>query len=250
MIDLHSHILPGLDDGARSLEEAVGLARQSSAGGVTVVAATPHVRYDWPTTPEQMERGVAELRAELARVDVVLEIVPGGELALEHLGALSAEDLRRFSLGQAGKYVLVECPYFGSPLELVPAIRALREAGLTAIVAHPERNPDVAERPTRAGALVELGALMQLTAASVEGALGRGPRETAFKLLELGLAHLLASDAHGPHIRESGLASAASALDDDGLARYLTEDAPAAVLAGDRVAAPPRRRRRRRFRVF
>lgn len=246
MIDLHSHVLPGLDDGARSLDEAVELARQASLGGVTALAATPHVRDDWPTTPEQMERGVAELRDELARSDVALEIVPGGELALGRLGTLTTDELRRFTYGQAGKYALVECPYFGSPLELIPAIRALREDGLTSIVAHPERNPDVAQRPSRVASLIEVGALMQLTAASVDGALGRAPRETAFSLLELGLAHMIASDAHGPHIREAGLASAAEALGDDWLALFLTEDAPAAVLAGERVGAPPRRRRRRR----
>jgi protein-tyrosine phosphatase len=158
--------------------------------------------------------------------------------------------VRRFTLGQAGKYALVECPYFGSPLELIPAVRALREAGITSIVAHPERNPDVAERPGRVSSLVELGALVQLTAASVEGTLGRSPRETAFKLLDLHLAHLIASDAHGPHIRESGLAAAADAVGEEELAQYLTEAAPAAILAGESVSAPPRRRQRRRFLRF
>lgn len=250
MIDLHSHVLPGLDDGARSLDEAVELARQAAAGGVTILAATPHVRDDYPTTPEQMEHGVGELRDELARVDVDIEIVPGGELALARLGTLTPDEVRRFTLGQAGKYALLECPYFGSPLELIPAIRALREGGMTSIIAHPERNPDVAQRPGRLTSLVELGALVQVTASSVEGTLGRSPRETSLKLFDLQLAHLIASDAHGPHIRESGLAGAAEAVGEGGLAQYLTEIAPAAILAGESVSAPPRRRQRRRFLLF
>jgi protein-tyrosine phosphatase len=249
VIDIHSHILPAVDDGVRSLDEAAGLARSSVAEGVTSIAATPHVRTDWPTTPERMERGVAELAEHLARAGIPLDIVHGGEIALERLADLSADDLRRFSLGQNGKYLLVECPYFTSPLELVPAIRALKDAGLTAIVAHPERNPDIEERPSRLAALVELGSLAQVTAASVEGNFGRRTKTTALRLLELGLVHVLATDAHGPHIREGGLGPAAEGLGDPALARYLTVEAPGAILSGERVPPPPRRRRRR-FRVF
>jgi protein-tyrosine phosphatase len=249
VIDIHSHILPAVDDGVRSLDEAADLARSSVADGVTTIAATPHVRSDWPTTPDRMERGVAEVAEHFARADIALEVVHGGEIALERLAELSADDLRRFSLARSGKYLLIECPYFTSPLELVPAIKALRDAGLTAVVAHPERNPDIEERPSRLASLVELGSLAQVTAASVDGRLGRRAKTTASRLLALGLVHVLASDAHGPHIREGGLGPAAEGLGDSALARYLTVDAPGAILAGELVPPPPRRRRRR-FRVF
>ena len=179
MIDLHSHILPGIDDGARSLDEALELARQAAADGVTTIAATPHVRSDYPTTAEQMESGVVALRGELARAGIPVDVVHGGELALERLGELTDDDVRRFSFGQSGRYVLLECPYFGSPLELVPAIKALLAGGLTPLLAHPERNPDVIERPERVAALVELGVLVQITAGSVVGDFGRPPRIAA-----------------------------------------------------------------------
>jgi protein-tyrosine phosphatase len=247
VIDLHAHVLPGLDDGVRSLEEARELIRQGHADGVDVVAATPHVRDDYPTTPDEMERGVVALRAELASQDIPVEIVEGGELALDRLALLSEDDVRRFSFGQNGRCILLECPYFGSPLELLPAIRAVRDRGLVPLVAHPERNPEVAERPERARALVEAGALVQVTALSVSGGLGARPRAAAEKLLDLGLVHVVASDAHGPHIREGGLAVAAEAIRDAALAAYLTEEAPAAILAGEHVKPPPRRRRRRRL---
>jgi protein-tyrosine phosphatase len=249
VIDIHSHILPGVDDGVRSLEEAGALARASAADGVTVIAATPHVRTDFPTTPDRMERGVAELRDHLARAGIAVEVVHGGEVALERFAELSSDDLSRFTLAQNGKYLLLECPYTTSPLELVPAIKALREAGLTPIVGHPERNPDIQERPGRLASLVELGSLVQLTAASVDGRLGRRTKATASRLLEEGLVHVIASDAHGPHIREGGLAEAADAIGDPGVARFLTLEAPAQILAGEPVPAPPHTRRRR-FRVF
>jgi protein-tyrosine phosphatase len=246
VIDLHAHVLPGLDDGVRSLEEACDLVRRSHAGGVGVIAATPHVRDDYPTTPEQMEDGVATLRAELASEGIPVEVVEGGELALDRLGLLSEDDVRRFSFGQRGHCVLLECPYFGTPLELMPAIHAVRDWSLVPLVAHPERNPDLMERPERGRALVEAGALLQVTALSVSGGLGPRPRAAAEKLLELGLVHVLASDAHGPHIREGGLAEAAEAIRDAALAAYLTEEAPAAILAGEHIKPPPPRRRRRR----
>lgn len=249
MKDLHSHILPGLDDGARSLEEARELARRCVAEGVTAIAATPHVRSDYPTTPEQMERGVAELRADLAEAGIALEVVHGGELGLDRLGDLTEDDLRRFSFAQGGAYVLLECPYSGSPLELVPAIKKLRASGLTPLLAHPERNPDVIERPSRLGSLVELGVLVQVTAASINGQFGKPAKKTAAKLVELGLVHVIASDSHGPHIREGGLAAAAESLGDPGLARHLTDEVPGAILAGESVAVPPIRPTRR-FRVF
>lgn len=249
MIDLHSHILPGIDDGARSLDEALALARQAAADGVTTIAATPHVRSDYPTTAEQMESGVVALRVELTRAGIPVDVVHGGELALERLGELTEDDLLRFSFGQSGRYVLLECPYFGSPLELVPAIRTLLGGGLVPLLAHPERNPDVIERPERLVTLVELGILVQITAGSVVGHLGRMPRKTAASLLDLALVHVLASDAHGPHIREGSLAAAAAAIGDAGLARYLTEDVPAAILGGESVVMPVRRRKKR-FGVF
>ena len=107
------------------------------------------------------------------------------------------------------------------------------------MLAHPERNPEVQDRPARVEALVEAGALVQVTGASLDGRLGRASKLTAKRLLELGLVHVLASDAHGPHIREGGLAAAAEAVGDDGLARYLTREAPAAIVAGEPVPPAP-----------
>ncbi|MGH3032014.1 MAG: tyrosine-protein phosphatase [Gaiellaceae bacterium] len=250
MIDLHSHILPGLDDGARTIEEARALARLAASEGVTAIAATPHVRTDYPTRPEQMEEGVEELRRDFDEQAIPVEVLHGGEIAVDALPDLDRDELRRFTLAQNGSYLLLEFPYRGWPLELEERVFELRAAGLTPILAHPERNAHVQERPESLAEAVRNGALVQVTAASLDGRLGRSSREAALHLLELRLAHVLASDAHTPAIREAGLAAAVDAIRDWPLGRYLTEVAPAAIVAGETVPDPPRKAHRRRFLLF
>jgi hypothetical protein len=93
LIDLHAHLLPGFDDGVRSLEEARALARAASVDGVTTSAATPHVRDDYPTSAVRMERGVAALRADFAEAGIGIEVVTGGEVAFERLWELGDDDV-------------------------------------------------------------------------------------------------------------------------------------------------------------
>jgi protein-tyrosine phosphatase len=244
VIDLHSHILPGLDDGARTIEDSRELAERALADGITAIAATPHVRADYPTTPDQMEAGVAALRADFAAHGIGVDVVHGGEIDLEALETLGEDELRRFSLGQSGRYVLIETPYRGWPLDMEQRLFGLSVLGLVPVLAHPERNAEVQEQLALLGPLVEQGALVQITAASLDGRIGKRSKETAKKLIRDGLAHLVASDAHTPEIREVGLTSAVASLGDAELAAYLTEKVPAAVLAGEAVPDRPRRRRR------
>src|SRR5919106_611325 len=243
VIDLHSHILPGIDDGARSLEEARELARLAVREGVTAIAATPHVRADYPTTPERMERGVSELQRDFGRQGIRLEVVRGGEIDIQRLSVLSEADLERFTLAGGGRYLLLEFPYFGWPLALDAAVTTLVGLGLTPVLAHPERSATVQERPSRLGGLVAAGALVQVTAGSLAGAFGRSSRNAARALVASGLVHVLASDAHSPDARDAGLAAGVEALDDAGLAAYLTEETPAAIVAGGEVGRTPPRRR-------
>jgi protein-tyrosine phosphatase len=247
VIDLHAHILPGFDDGVRSLEEARELARAAVREGVTAIAATPHVRSDYPTTADEMERGVAELRRAVADAAIPLELRTGGELALERLGSLLPDELRRFALGEGRRYLLVETPYYGWPIGIPDLFFRLRAAGVTPILAHPERNGEVQASPERLGDAVELGALVQVTAALVTGQLGRRARARAVRLIGLGLAHLLASDAHGPSTRAVGMSAAARALGDDTLAEWLTRAVPAAIVGNWPIPDRPGRVRRRRW---
>lgn len=95
MIDLHSHILPGLDDGARNLDDSLEIARGAVADGITAIAATPHVREDYPTTSDAMEGGVRQLSVALERAGIDLQLLPGGEISIEQLERLSIDELRR-----------------------------------------------------------------------------------------------------------------------------------------------------------
>jgi protein-tyrosine phosphatase len=235
LIDLHSHILPGIDDGARTVEDSREMARVSAREGVTVIAATPHVRHDYPTTPDQVELAVASLNRDFADERIDVSVVHGAEIDLEWLGVLTDSELHRLSLAQTGRYVLVEIPLAGWPLYLERRIYELRSAEVTPLLAHPERNRDVQRNTALVAAAAQVGALIQVTAASLAGRLGREVRRTCERLLELNLVHVLASDAHAPTTTAAGLSAATASLHDDGLARFLTQEVPAAIVAGEDV---------------
>jgi protein-tyrosine phosphatase len=247
VIDLHSHILPGVDDGAATFEESIAIAAAAVSDGIEVLAATPHVRSDFPTAAGTMERLVAELQEELAARAVPLRLQPGGEIALDWIDELGLAELRRFGLGGNPDCVLLEFPYAGWPLGLADRVFSLAAAGLTPVIAHPERSSDVQQAPERLEPLVRSGALVQVTAASLDGRLGRRTQRAALDLVRGGLAHLIASDAHSPAVRGIGMSAAAEAVGDPRLAAWLTREVPAAIVAGEplpaRPATPPRRRR-------
>ena len=244
------HILPGLDDGARTLEESVAMARSAAADGIRVVAATPHVREDYPTRATDMEQGLAAVREALAVEGIALDVLAGGEIALDRLTDLEADELARFGLAGNAQYLLLEFPYAGWPLDLETRVLELGQNGFTVVLAHPERNAEVQAAPERLRRIADQGAMIQLTSASVEGRFGLAPKQSAFRLLELGIAHLIASDAHSPGLRAVGMSGAASAVGDVGLARWLTEDMPAAIVAGEAAPARPPTRGRRLRRPF
>ena len=233
MVDLHSHILPGLDDGAADLDESLEIARAAVADGIRLIAATPHVRDDYPTTPDAMEEGVAQLTAALKQNGIALELVPGGEIDLDRLRELTRGDLKRFTLGATGRYLLLETPYTGWPLSFPDIVFRATTAGFTPVIGHPERNAAVQQGSARLAELVQAGALVQITAASLDGRLGTRTRSCARRLLDAELVHLVGSDAHSAAVREVGLSRAVAEIGDEGLARWLTEDVPAAIVAGE-----------------
>ena len=245
MIDLHSHVLPGLDDGADDVAQAVAMCEAAAADGIEVLAATPHVRHDYPTSVDQMEQALVELSRVAGGL---VRLLPGGELALEELGR-PVEELRRFGLGGNPGYLLVETPYIGWPLAIGQQLVELHAAGIVPVLAHPERNPEVQLRPALLEPLVAMGTLVQLTAAAVDGRLGRRTRDCALHLLDRRLAHLIASDAHAPSVRAIGMGAAADALGDESLARWLTVDVPGSIVEGLPLPARPERRRFRRLRL-
>ena len=252
MIDLHCHLLPGIDDGPRDMETAIELARAAAIDGVETAAATPHVRPDHPrVVPSELAERCGELGERLFAEGVELELVPGGEVDLLWALEASDDDLRLCSYGQLGTDLLVETPYDPLLPTFEDMLFRLTLKGHRILLAHPERNPTFQGDPNRLAALVQRGVLLQVTADS----LMRAPRqsrsaELARRLVLDGLTHALASDAHGATTVERASlgesADRASDLVGAQRARWLVEDAPAAIAAGRPLppmpAAEPRRR--------
>jgi protein-tyrosine phosphatase len=239
MIDLHSHVLPGLDDGASGLEGSVEMAQEAADLGITAVAATPHVRDDYPTTAAEMQDALAIVRRAVRERGIDVEILPGAEIAFDRLHSLDADDLRPFTLGGSPTHLLIELPFFGWPLDTADQLRRLREAGYTTVLAHPERNSVVQDSPQHLADLVSAGALVQLTAASITGGFGPAAERSSKVLLSAGLAHLIATDTHRAHGRGTTLGPALESLRDPALARWLIHDVPAAIVEGSRYPTRP-----------
>jgi protein-tyrosine phosphatase len=235
--DLHCHLLPGIDDGPPTMEEALDLARALVADGVQRVVATPHVSHRYPTTAATIAAGVAEVRAAIAAAGIPLNVRPGAEIAAEHLLSLPARELPALSLGGRG-WILLEAPLTREfPIE--GAVAHVQELGHGVVLAHPERCRLFQRRPLRLRELVQRGALVSLTSSAVVGRFGRAAAALAQACIESDLVHNVASDAHaatwraptlGADLREAGLA--------DRQARWCAE-VPARLLDGDGAVSAP-----------
>ena len=181
-----------------------------------------------------------------SQAGVQIDVRGGGEIGLDRLERLDIETISRFGLGGNPRAVLVEYPYSSQPRTLERECQRLLLAGIVPVIAHPERNPLIRERPDDLRAVVEAGALVQLTAASVDGRLGRPTANCARRLIERELAHLIASDAHAPDVRAGGLAAAAETVGGGELARWLTFLVPDAILQGKELPPRPPGPRRRK----
>jgi protein-tyrosine phosphatase len=243
VIDLHAHILPGIDDGPATMDDAVELARAAVASGTSVLAATSHVSHMFPCDPRLFADRLGRLREALAQAGVPLELVSGGEIAPSKLPDLDRAALEAVALG-GGPYLLVECPFSPVSAELEPLVYDLQHDGWRILLAHPERAAGFHRAPERLAKLVEHDALVQVTAGSLTGQFGQTARRFAIHALREGLVHVLASDAHDAIDRPPGMAEGLSSAERDipGLqaqADWLTEEVPAAILAGDAVPARP-----------
>jgi len=247
VIDLHCHILPGVDDGPPSLDETLALARAQAEAGISRVAATPHVSWNVPTSPARMAQGVEEVNAALRREDVPVEIVAGGELATTQIGELSDDELAAFRLG-GGPWLLVECPLSPAMLGFERAVEFVQGKGHKVLLAHPERCPGFQRDPARLAALVEAGALTSITAGAFVGRFGRTVERFAHRMAQEGLVHSVASDAHDLVRRPPGLLPDLEQAGYGTHAKWWCEQVPAAILGGAEIPVgppppePPRKR--------
>ncbi|AKJ02875.1 protein-tyrosine phosphatase [Archangium gephyra] len=197
LCDLHCHLVPGVDDGARTLEDAVEMARALVDLGFTTVAPSPHARPEYASHSRQVvEERLAELREALARAGVKLTLGTNAENFLDEafLRVLGTPEARLLG---AGRYVLVELPYTSPVPTLTDILFRIRLKGVTPVLAHPERSLEF-ERPGRAAEAVRAGALLQLDVGALTGRYGGTARKLARTFLEEGLYALGATDLHGP----------------------------------------------------
>jgi protein-tyrosine phosphatase len=204
--DLHCHILPGLDDGARDWDEALSMAKQAVRGGAARMVATPHVmRGVYYTSPEDIRRAVSELRARLEDARIPLEVIPGSEIYLSSGVALEYRSGKLLPIGGSG-FLLVELPSLYFPRYVLRELFELRLAGAGVILAHPERNRELCKKKGLIQELMETDVMFQLNAGSFNGVYGADARACAEYMLREGLVHFIGSDAHsGQHAATSNV---------------------------------------------
>ena len=231
-IDVHFHILPGIDDGPGPLAESVALARAAVADGAGAVVATPHIRQDFVTDVAPLPELLREVREALRRERVPLRVELGGELGHGMVGRLSQAELELIAVGPpTARWLLLETPFAGIDPDFRDAAEELRERGFGLVLAHPERSVGGvnALRPELAR-----GALAQVNAASLAGDNGAEAQEAARRLVTGGMAALLASDAHSqrrPPALGRGVAFARRAGLPPAAAESLVGARPARLLA-------------------
>jgi len=248
-IDTHCHMLPGVDDGASTWDDALAMARLAVADGVCVSVVTPHQlgtnrHLDGPT----IRAKTAHLQEFLNQNGVGLRVLPGAEVRVEPDLIEKIREGEVLTLADRGRYVLLELPH-EVYLPLEDMLRNLRQAGLTGILAHVERNQGVLAQPGVIPPLLEAGCLLQVTASSLTGSFGPDVEKLAVRLVERGQIHFVATDAHGAKMRRPQMREAfRKAVDLAGykVACELFHDHPAAVLDDQvipcrtREAAPKR----------
>ena len=274
MIDIHNHILYGLDDGAQTLEESVEMCRISFNDGVRIIVATPHTlnsayENNRPTILAKVkelnaiiEKGLLYVPSRFLRSrmgsatrrptgtgadlddptnHVNLKIVPGADVHFcEEVLSLKYQD-KITTVADGGKFLLVEFPFQGIPFQAETILFELMVRGITPIITHPERTLDIAHSPKRYSHMVERGCLGQITAASLTGGFGREARQAGEKLLRKNLVHFIASDAHSLDGRPPGLSSAVQAaakiVGEEEAWKMVTEY-PQAIIEGRRPNVP------------
>ncbi|MGN1014982.1 MAG: tyrosine-protein phosphatase [Butyricicoccus sp.] len=252
MIDVHAHILPGLDDGAESMEDTLELAELAVESHVDTIVATPHCnqvgRFEnyWS---EALREQVERVQAELRRQRIPLTLLPGMEIFASGDMGQKMSDGRLIGLNHT-RYYLVEFPFDESPDQIGECLEEILTGGKIALIAHPERYFCVQEYPFLVYQWIQMGCRIQVNKGSILGRFGRYVARTADVLLRHELVTCVASDAHSPYMRTTFLEDAADYLAHrfgEGCVYELLEENPARMIQGAPIhmhARPPERKRR------
>jgi protein-tyrosine phosphatase len=212
MYDIHTHILYGIDDGAKDLDQMLEMARDAARNDVTDLIATPHHANGHYWNPAHRVRELVDsANAALRSAGIPVRIHPGQEVRLHRDLIADLQDSIVTTLNQS-RYLLLELPAMHVPQDAVHMIHELRLLGITPIIAHPERNTGIANNLQELSNLIEAGALAQLTTHSLTGKFGKKTRRLAVELCKRHMIHFIASDAHNEHSRNSGMKEAFDAI--------------------------------------
>jgi protein-tyrosine phosphatase len=197
MIDIHSHILPGIDDGAQTIEDAIAMANAAASEGITKIIATPHHKNGSYENPKQkILQHVDHLNAVLKERNIPLTVLPGQEVRIYGDILKDYENGELLTLTNESPYLFIEFPSNHVPRYAEQLLFDIQMKGIVPIIVHPERNAEISENPELLYQFVKRGALTQLTAASVAGYFGKKIKKFALQTIEANLAHFIASDAH------------------------------------------------------
>jgi protein-tyrosine phosphatase len=252
VIDLHCHILPGIDDGPGAMSETVAIAKAAAAAGTRTIVATPHVSWRYPNESDTIVHLTAQVNQRLAEDGIPIEVRVGAEIAMTRASELDAQELGRLRLG-GGPWLLLEPPFSPAITGFAAVVGELHGKGHRIVLAHPERCPAFHRDPQTLEALVNAGVLTSVTAGSLLGRFGGQVRRFTMSLFDRGWVHNVASDAHDTHSRPPGMAGELADAHLGDLADWLTRAVPEAILAGADIPprparselpqAPPRRTR-------
>lgn len=197
MIDIHTHILPGIDDGAKDIEESLKMAQIAANDGITRIIATPHVITGlYENKKQDIIKAVAILNTQLTKQHIPVEILPGAEYRLEPELPRQLSRGELLTLNNSGRYLLVELPDAFIPKYTEDVLYQIQLQGITPVIAHPERNMILCKDPGRLKELILRGMTAQVTTSSITGAFGTQPRKSGLYFIKQQLIHIIASDAH------------------------------------------------------
>jgi len=270
MIDLHSHLLPGLDDGAKTLEESVQMCWISYQDGVRTIVATPHTLNGLYFNDRETillkvqelnetlmqcgmrnaECGIKNSKSEIESSSVnsairdprsAIRVLPGSDVRLCENTLAHLDQGKVMTVSDSKKYLFLEFPFHGIPYQAEEIIFQIMTRGIIPIITHPERNPEIAERPQRYFEMIRMGCLGQVTAMSLTGEFGSRMRQTAERLLKKRLIHFIASDAHStdgrPPILSEGVRAAEKIVGKEEAQKMVTEY-PQAIVEGRKPNVP------------
>jgi protein-tyrosine phosphatase len=248
MIDLHTHVLPGIDDGPADTVGSVAMADMAAERGTRSLVATPHVRDDHPRVRvDEIRERAGALNRIVRDYGIDVFVLPGAELSISSAVHLDDDELDMITLGGNGRDLLIETPHGPLPSVFEDLIERIVARGFRVTLAHPELNPTLQKEPDRLGRLVEgHGVLVQITGASFDRKRRSATRVLAVDLVERGWAHVIASDAHATEWRppdlSAGVEAARRALPHAvEEIEWMVTTAPLAIVQGEDLPARPAR---------